>query len=171
MSRKVVRSSPIDVLSVMSAACLGICSMYGQGALRIRDIFVPSNHHTGEAFESWTGSSPLARFPLHPDQVQVSPSGPSPTTHPSPKQTCSTSPQKGSAVINPRILGAREGGMGEGGAQLEGVVYLLCSVALSHFPGSPDGFLYWPQGEGAQARRRPRGGGLQPHQNPSAFGT
>lgn len=105
MSRKVVRSSLSHHCFVCNVRGLSGCFLYGQGALRIRDIFVPSNHHTGQAFESWTGSSPLARFPPHPDQVQVSPSGPSPTTHPSPKQTCSTSPQKGSAV-NPRNLGA-----------------------------------------------------------------
>lgn len=100
MSRKVVRSFSF-ALSVLFMVLL-----YGYGVLRIRDIFVPANHHIGQAFESWKGSSPLARFP------PAWPGEPIPSGHqnPSPKQACSTSPQKGSPV-NPRNRGREEGGL------------------------------------------------------------
>lgn len=102
-------------LSVLVRVCVWVMlsRSMDKGVLRIRDIFVPSNHHIGQAFESWPGSSPLARFPPPAGSgsgfwcAHLRP----PT--PSPKQPCSTSPQKGSAV-KPQELGAGEG---EGAAQ------------------------------------------------------
>lgn len=83
MSRKVVRSS------ISTPPVLFAVRLYGQGVVRIRDIFVPSNHHARQAFESWTGSSPLAR------PSPACPGEPISGRNPSPKQICSTSPQKG----------------------------------------------------------------------------
>lgn len=158
MSRKVVRS-----FFDLRCPCYSFMAMlYGWGVLRIRDIFVPSNHHIGQAFESWTGSSPLARFP--PQPVQVSPSPPPATKNPSPKQGPLHISAKRVTRKNPRNRG-REGRR----------AYLsFAPSSLSHFPGSPDGALHWPpQGDGAQARKSTSSGwwvAATPTE-PSPFGT
>lgn len=130
--------------------------------MRIRDIFVSSNHHVRQAFESWTGSSPFARSP----GLSACPGEPPPPTTPPPppNKSCSTSPQK-RVTREPQELGA---GAGRGNGVIDGRPFSFAPLRFRIFRGRPTTCLIGP-GEGATVPRHrvslgSVGCSKQPHQ-------
>lgn len=132
MSRKVVRSFFLCIVRVIHGVAVWTWRLADP-----RYIRAPQPSHR-------TSFRILDRFeparPLSPQPIQVSPSRPATKTPP---------PKTSLLHISAKRVTRKPQESGAGGRS----AYLLCSVALSHFPGSPDGFLNWPQGEGAQAQK------------------